>query len=73
MNELFRVDVPKSAQCPHYSNGRLVECHEHIPMKRRRGDLSAPRWKCKICRREIRWDDDYRVYVLPYLIEEVPW
>ncbi|HET6915016.1 MAG TPA: hypothetical protein VFH56_02890 [Acidimicrobiales bacterium] len=72
MNTLLDVEIPRSTQCPHYSNGQFIEGHEYAPMRRRKGD-TVQRWKCKICKREIRWDSDYHMYVLPYLIEEVPW
>lgn len=70
------IEIPTSARCPHYTRNRgrrhLVECHEPTPIKRRKGE-SMQRWKCVNCKREIRWDPDYSMHVLPYLIEEVPW
>lgn len=74
MTELLHVDIPASARCPHTFYGRFIECHEPIPVKRksRKGQTTA-HWKCAHCLREVHYDEDYRMYVLPYLIEEVPW
>lgn len=75
MSEFLPVtfDIPRSAICPkaRHLRGRMLDGHEFVPVRAVKG--KPRRWRCKNCKRAVRYDKQFGAWVSTFIIEELPW
>ena len=67
---LINLVIPRSAHCAKHGAGDFKFGHTVKALRSRPG---VSTYRCARCAAELRFDEDYNVWVSKRVIEELPW